>query len=270
MKTEIQFFCQDQTIYGQFYSLSDSSNSLPTLLLLPGFPGNEDDVLGLGEALSLRGLNVLTFNYRGTYQSEGKFSIESSLEDIQAAFDFLRDEATVRKYHIDSNRLMLGGWSYGGGLGLIYAANHPEIGIIFSISGNDFGAIAREYQRNEAFAKMVDSDFESLRYPNGPVRFLSRAPIRTELIPNQERYDLLRLAVKLVDRDIFLIGGWDDYETVLENEILPCYRLLKKSGAENVRIKAFQDGHLFENSRSMLVESIFNWIDTIFGEEQSF
>ena len=89
MKTDIQFFCREQTIQGKFYSASGTAFSFPTILLLHGFPGNEEHVLGLGAELSLRGFNTLTFNYRGTYQSEGDFSLKNSLEDIQVAFDFL-------------------------------------------------------------------------------------------------------------------------------------------------------------------------------------
>ena len=264
MKTHIQFSCQGQTLLGKFYTASGSAAPLTTLLLLPGFPGNEDDVLDLGAALSLHGLNAMTFNYRGTYQSEGKFSLNNSVTDVQAAFAFLQDIETAAKFQVDSNRLVLGGWSYGGGLGLIYAANHHEVSHVFSLSGNDFGAIGREYQRNEAFAAMVDEDFASLEYPNGPVRFAGftgRTAVKNDLLLNLAHFDLLPQSAKLVDRNILLMGGWDDNETVLENEILPFYRRLKELGAENVQIKAFQDGHRFENRRSAIVETILGWLD---------
>lgn len=49
---------------GQFFpSVGDSS--IGTLLLVPGWPGNPRDVLGLGAFLAERDINVLMFNPRG-------------------------------------------------------------------------------------------------------------------------------------------------------------------------------------------------------------
>lgn len=221
---------------------------------------NEDDVLGLGQSLAAHNINVLTFNYRGTYRSEGAFSIENSLEDIRAAFDFLQDEKTRAKYRIDPDRLALGGWSYGGGIGLIYASYHPDTYPVFSIAGNDFGAIAREYQSNKAFADMIDQVFAQMRHSDGPVRYAYDLPVRAELLPNQDRYDIVRLAPKLVARNLLLIGGWDDLETPLESEIIPLYRRLKALDAQNVQIRAFTDGHRYENSHAQIVDTLLEWI----------
>ena len=262
MKTSVQFKSGQNTVFGKCYTVVDPADALATLVLLPGFPGNEDDVLGLGEALSLQGLNTLTFNYRGSYQSEGLFSLKHTLEDIQAAFDFLKDSETQEKLAIKPHKLLLGGWSYGGGMGLIYAALHPEIRHVFSIAGTDHGEFAREYQRNKTFATMIDGEFEMLKHPNGPMRFLDTYPIEDELLPNQSHYDLISQAANLVDRDVFLMGGWDDLESPIEDHLLPCYRKLKEQGAERVSIKMFQDDHVFQSSRSALVDAIMDWVGT--------
>ena len=47
MISEQRFSCAGQTIRGKLFRASEAGG--PTLLLLPGFPGNEDDVLELGE-----------------------------------------------------------------------------------------------------------------------------------------------------------------------------------------------------------------------------
>jgi dipeptidyl aminopeptidase/acylaminoacyl peptidase len=268
MKTNIQFICEEQIIQGRFFSASATASRSPTLLLLPGFPGSDDDVLGLGEAFSRQGLNVLTFNYRGTFQSEGRFSLEGTHVDIQAAFDFLQDEETVDKHGVDPTKLVLGGWSYGGGMGLIYAANHPEVAHVFSVAGTDHGAFAREYQRNESFASQIDAMFDGLRYPNGPVRFARKLAVSDGLVPNQALYDLLGHAEKLAARDVLLMGGWDDQNVTIERHILPCYRRLKDLGSDKVRIHAFQADHYFENSRSEMVAVVTEWIEALFGRQR--
>ena len=52
MKTTIQFKSEAQVVQGKFFSAADHSNRAPTRLLLSGLPGNEEDVLGLGERKS--------------------------------------------------------------------------------------------------------------------------------------------------------------------------------------------------------------------------
>ncbi|MCP5098794.1 MAG: alpha/beta hydrolase [Chloroflexi bacterium] len=261
MKTNIKFLSGGKTIYGNFFSASTAANSLPTILLLAGFPGNETDVLGLGEVLPQYQLNVLTFNYRGTYQSEGQYSLKNTQEDIRSAFEFLQKDDKLK---INPKKLVLGGWSYGGGMALTYAANHPEVNHVFSIAGTDHGEFAREYVRNNAFSTMVDEIFDSLKSPQGPVNFSGKAAIKQELIQNPDPYDLTSRAAQLSNRNLLLLGGWDDLNVVFEHHVLPLYRSLKKEGAEKVNIKAFQDNHAFENSRKELATTISNWIKEIF------
>ena len=263
MKTNVQFKSEGQTIHGKFYSASGDLGFFPTLLILSGFPGNENDVLGLCNDLSHLGLNAMTFNYRGIYQSEGDYSLRNTQVDIQAALDFLQDADTIKDHKIDKDKLVLGGWSYGGGMGLIFAANHPQIRHVFSIAGTDHGEFAREYQRNGTFSTVVDTIFDELRYPHGPVRFSGKLAIRNELIQNPDPYDLLIHSEKLADRAILLIGGWDDSNVVVERHILPFYRVLTELGAYNVRIRAFKDDHAFEESRSEMTDTILEWVQSL-------
>lgn len=55
---------------GKFYKAAGDDNK-PVVILLQGSPGNTFDVLGLGRALSMSGINAMTFNYSGSHQSTG-------------------------------------------------------------------------------------------------------------------------------------------------------------------------------------------------------
>ena len=46
----------------------------PTVILLHGLPGNNQSPLDLAQNLNQAGMNILVFNYRGSYASEGYFS----------------------------------------------------------------------------------------------------------------------------------------------------------------------------------------------------
>src|SRR4030067_754913 len=66
---DITFQSQGHFLKGKFYQ-GDTIAPALTLILLQGFPGNQQDVLGLGQKLAIAGVNVFTFNYSGTHRSE--------------------------------------------------------------------------------------------------------------------------------------------------------------------------------------------------------
>jgi len=257
---------------GKFY-ISEGEGKFPTVILLHGFPGNETDVLGLGSELSQAGINVMTFNYSGTHKSQGLYSFENTQKDIQAAFRFLHQPQNISKYKVDTKRVYLGGYSYGGGMALTYAANHPEIAVVFSIAGTDHGEFFREYFRNKEFAVMIDGMFEQLKAPSGPVRFAEGTmPKETtpEIIAESDStIDLRRSAPLLAQKDILLIGGWDDQNVTIDHHILPLYRALNNMKAKNVEIVAFQDDHAFRNSRAELAQTIIQWLKTAHERKKS-
>jgi pimeloyl-ACP methyl ester carboxylesterase len=260
MKVSVEFDSESKNIQGKFYSAKGEPHP-PTVLLLQGFPGNEDDVLELGQRMSQQGINTLTFNYRGTHQSEGTFSFGNTQKDIKAAFEYLHQKEVVQKFRIDTSRLILGGSSYGGGMALAYAASHPEVKRIFSIAGWDYGEFAREYMRNADFSDMIDTMSEELKFPTGHVHYISERPIN-ELLQDPDPYDLRLNATALAERDLLLIGGWDDSEATIEHHLLPLYRALVKAEAR-ARIVAFPDNHAFRKSRDEIARTVIGWVKSV-------
>lgn len=240
----------------------------PAMLLLQGSPGNPDDVLGLGARWARSGYNVMTFNYSGTHQSEGLSSFESTQLDIAAAHRRLVELCGLR---LDDDRLVLGGWSYGGGMALTYAANHRAIKTVFSIAGTDHAEFMREYARDVAYRRMVDEIFSAMSTPDSPWRlapgatpseiFAARAPM--------DAYDLQRLAPQLVDRHVLVVGAWDDANVKIDTHALAFYRALRSHDACDATILAFQDGHTFSNTRDELAQAVLAWMETRVAGEHS-
>jgi uncharacterized protein len=256
---------------GKFY-VCEGAGPFPTVLVLHGFPGNDIDVLGMGARLSEAGFNALAFNYSGSHQSQGETNFENSQKDIQAAFEFLDLPENIATYKIDKTRILFGGWCYGGGMALAYAASHPEITAVFSVAGNDHGEFLREYARNPEFQKMVDEMFAAMAAPSGPARFakgaLPKEIVESGLDKLDPIFDLRKSASILAKKDILLIGGWNDRQVTIEQFVLPFYRALEKEQAKNVKIVAFQDDHYFKNSRAELAKTIIEWLKTILEKKK--
>jgi pimeloyl-ACP methyl ester carboxylesterase len=108
----------------------------PTVILLHGFPGNEKN-LDLAQAIRRDGFNVLYFNYRGSWGSPGNFSFAHSMEDTDAAIDYLRDPANAKRLRIDPAQIVLIGHSMGGMIALYAAAHNPKVLAVAAISAAD-------------------------------------------------------------------------------------------------------------------------------------
>lgn len=104
----------------------------PTLLLLHGFPGNEQN-LDLAQAARRAGWNVLTLHYRGSWGSPGTFSFGNASEDAFTALQFLQQPATVGKFRIDTSALVVAGHSMGGFMAADVAAAEPRVAGLFLI-----------------------------------------------------------------------------------------------------------------------------------------
>ena len=138
------------------------------------------------------------------------------------------------------------------------AVQNPQFKKIFMISGRNFGKEARKIEDDPEYAKQVAKNLDGLRKPDGPVNF--RDDTIPELIAYQESINYELLAPHLKDRDILLVGGWDDNLTPIEDHTIPFYRALLASGALKVRIEAVQDGHEFSNSKDQIIKIVLNWL----------
>jgi hypothetical protein len=78
-----------EKLQGYFHALYNREGSFPTLILLQGFSVNGSDVFGLGEQLVQSGLNVVTLINSSVTPSEGLFSFDNCISDLEAAHHFV-------------------------------------------------------------------------------------------------------------------------------------------------------------------------------------
>jgi pimeloyl-ACP methyl ester carboxylesterase len=254
----VEFTSEGACVRGRFFAAVGTTPTT-TLLLVPGWPGEPNDVLGLGALLAEQGINVCMFNPRGLHQSEGISSHANTLQDIGAAWQWLRQPDVQKRFEVDTTRLVLGGHSYGGGMAMAYAARDLSVRRVISIAGNDHGEFARELQRNAVFAEGIHRWLLSTRSPEGPARFDVEASTR-ELVDHQDVYGLRENAGNLSDRSILLLGGWEDEQVTIDQYQLPLYRALRGAGAADVTFLVYHTDHEFSNVRQRLGSDIAGWL----------
>jgi dipeptidyl aminopeptidase/acylaminoacyl peptidase len=243
---------------GHFFQAGEEGR-YPTVITIPGWPGRPEDVLGLGAALSQHGLNVLVLNPRGLHGSEGTMTFANALEDIAAVLAWVRTPSVAERFGIDTDRLVLGGHSFGGGMALAYAAKDSSVRRLLSVAGNDHGQFIRQYHADEEYAGRMDELVASTRAPDGPAQFDPEHLMR-ELHDNQSVYGLCENADNLAGRSILLIGGWDDVTVSVDRSLLPFYRALRMAGADDVTFLVYHDDHDFSGVRERLANDIREWI----------
>jgi uncharacterized protein len=239
--------------------VSDKPNKVPSVILLHGFPGNQSSPLGLAERLNSAGLNILVFNYQGSYSSEGNFSFDNSIDNVNAAFTFLLDPQNQIKYKIDTSKIFVCGYSFGGTIAIESAIYNTKIKYLISIANDDHSVsikkAATDLEFKENYRKFVGGSFE----PNGPFR----GDLKTLMeynIQNVDRYDLVKNADKLKSKKILFIVGWQDNTSLIEINTLPLYRKLMQVNKVNTSIKGFESDHRFNNVIDDLSKVIINWI----------
>jgi dipeptidyl aminopeptidase/acylaminoacyl peptidase len=255
---QVDLYSNGNKLNADFYRAS-GDEKCPTFILLPGMPGGEGDIFGLGKKLSSSGINVLIFNFQGTHSSEGTNSMENSMEDVGAAHLFLTKKENIEKFNIDTSNIVVGGWSYGGAMALTAAIYNTDIKRIISIAGADESVFARRFKSDQEYYKMFYQMMEELIYPKGPIKSDIDSAF-DNWITNQDNYDQVKHADAIKDRDILLLGGWKDHNIVLEEHILPLYRKLQELNAESVKIQVFDTNHGFGNVREELADTIEKWI----------
>lgn len=228
-----------------------------TVVVLPGWGGGPTDVLGIGRALSGSGISVVVVNPRGWHESEGVATFSNAMDDIGAVLGWIR---TVDRSDLNSSEVVLGGHSWGGGMALAYAARDPSVRRVFSVAGTDHGLFIRQYQADPAYAAAIHEILTASAAPQGPIRFNVDRTLQ-ELAEGQATYGLLENVDRLADRNIMLMGGWDDENVTVDQTLLPLYRALRKAGAREVAFKVYQTDHSFAAVRTELHADLLAWIE---------
>jgi len=205
-------------------------------------------------------VNAFTFNYRGTWKSEGVYLPSTSLEDVRSAIKYIKSPEMVTKFSIDTTKLSIIGYSYGGGMALLGAALENSITNVVSMAGGDLRVVADFIEQYPEYRQAHRQFLDECMDDTSAVRGLGGESSHEWLLENRDKFDLKSNAETLSKKRVLLLGGWDDFDIPVEDHILPLFRAIQKFSPEHLRIKVYDCNHSFEGAKDQLINDIISWI----------
>jgi pimeloyl-ACP methyl ester carboxylesterase len=192
---------------GRIY-LAAGKGPHPTLLLLHGFPGVEQNG-DIAQAVRRAGWNVVLFHYRGAWGSPGDFSFGHAIEDTQAVLDWMRDPANAAGYRIDPKRIVVAGHSMGGFVTVETVAHNPGLaGAILIDAWNPGADAARIAAVPAQYAAQARSGAEAAVAVNLPPLHGTSAPaLLDEIAANAAQWNTVADAKALAAQPLLLFGA---------------------------------------------------------------
>jgi pimeloyl-ACP methyl ester carboxylesterase len=236
------------------YYLAGGPGPHPTVLLLHGFPGNEQN-LDLAQAMRRAGWNVLTFHYRGSWGSGGSFSFTHVLEDANAALGFLRNPEAAKTFNADRERIVVVGHSMGGLAAAHLARRNPALTGVGLIDAANMGKAAAGLKLlpGAARAPIANRIFGDL----GPLAGTSPTALADELADHNADFDYLPWAPEIARVPSLVIGATGQEGRAKEGAALA--EAMRKAGGKVTAVEMAAD-HSFSDHRVALPAAVLDWL----------
>ncbi|WP_294394668.1 alpha/beta fold hydrolase [uncultured Sphingomonas sp.] len=237
-----------------FY-LAAGAGPHPTLLLLHGFPGNEQN-LDLAQAVRRTGWNVLTLHYRGSWGSEGAFSFAHAAEDAAAALAFLHTPEAATRYRVDAGRIVVAGHSMGGMMAARVGADDKAVIGTVLIDAWDIAGTGRAFADPRAKQAFAEGE---LRGDLPPLSGTGEAALLREIEQAPPTLDLAATGAQLADRPLLVISA----ERGLGTSTLAPAEAARRAGGKAVTTLSMPTDHSFSDHRIALTTAVVDWLQQL-------
>lgn len=255
---KIHLFSEGSLLSGWFFR-PNASPSKQLAILLHGYPGTDRDPLGLGSLLCGASINVITFNYRGTWESEGINSYHNSIDDILSVTSYVHSNKISQDLQIEPNSFSFIGYSYGGGAALIASTRDTRIARNAVLAPLNLGEFGRQLLENKQLRAIHEAFIDETMGENGMVRGPGGKRTHLEIIDSIYEYDLFGRIDELLDKDILILGGERDEDLPFDRHVLPLFTKLKEKDA-SVSLEVYDTDHYFTGVEEQLAERLIEWI----------
>jgi predicted alpha/beta-fold hydrolase len=219
-----------------FAMLAEGETKKETVILLHGLPGHERN-LDIAQELRRNGKNVIYFNYRGAWGSQGDFLYSNCIEDVGKVIDFLSTTENSEKYRVKLNSFILFGHSMGGGIALLSGANDHRVKKI---------AIYPPYLLEDATEEGLTSTknyFESLFMLN-----INFHQFKQDILSNKYKLKILNFKEGLSSKHLMILDENERNKNWI-NQL------------NNVEYILMETDHSFSDKRVELIKKIKKWIE---------
>jgi uncharacterized protein len=217
----------------------------PTIVICHGLPGNEKN-LDLAQAVRRAGWNAVTFNYRGSWGSPGKFRFVQNLEDAAAVLEYLRTPSNVAALGIDTRRIVLAGHSMGDWVTAMTAAKDSALSGAILISAGDIG---KPRDTQEQLVALMAGDMESLAGVT-PQRMAN------EITANAKAFSIGNAVPGLTKLPLLVITSDDGLAPVAAALV----KQIEAQGGKNVKTAHFATDHSYSDHRIALESEVLQWL----------
>ena len=244
--TELFIPSANSQLAGMIYR-PNGNKKHPTLILLHGFPGNERN-LDLAQVVRSHGWNVIYFNYRGSWGSQGKFSFKNCVEDVSNVVAFCNKYQDSLK--IDTSNIVLFGHSMGGWVCLKALEQLPQIKKGFALSTWNIYDDLKNFQSEK---QLIEVAKNPNIFTNYFVLNSTTVDILRPAFKDISYYKLATNAKSLSDKQIIILD-----EHVRNKEIADS---LKKMHLSFFNYQVWETDHGFTNKRVSLMNKLISFLD---------
>jgi pimeloyl-ACP methyl ester carboxylesterase len=237
--------------------IAEGAGPHPVVILLHGFPGNEKN-LDLAQAIRRDGWDVVYFDYRGSWGSPGDFSFTHSIEDTQAAIEYVGDAGHAKKLRADPAYIVLIGHSMGGFMARYVGAQDPAIKAVGLISAADMGVDKMQSLKPGQEKMAVDGLAAHLAAEGmAPLAGCTPESLAKEVVANAAAWNVPNLAPKLVSRSVLVITS-DDGLAPSNDAFVAA---LRKAGGKDITTVHLTTDHSYSDQRIALTEAVLEELE---------
>lgn len=240
---ELQIPSSGSLMQGFMYK-ANGPQSHPTLILLHGYPGNERN-LDLAQAVRAHGWNVIYFNYRGSWGSQGEFSFRHCVEDVASVVAYCKAHAS--ELQADTNRIALFGHSMGGFVCLQALASVPGICKGFAVSAWDIYQEA--HLRNETGMASLEKEADGYFVLNKR----SGKELFAAVLRDPGFHSLEAKASALADKQIVMLDEHSHNAALAD--------VFRKANHNYFSYEVWATDHPFTNKRESLIRAVIAFLD---------
>jgi len=242
----LHFFNEGSVVHGAIY-VAQGAGPNPCLIMTPEVGGYER-LTSLFVPLCMAGISVAYFYPRGMWDTRETYTLDGALSDLKQMVAYLKSPAVTAKFRIDTDRIVLGGMSGGGGtLSLIAAAEDPTLRYVMAVTPYNFSA-ERTMTEVPGAREMTEDSYR-------------RMDMNMD-IPEavRKRLSIIPRASEFVGKTLLILNGSQDTFNPVEVGHKPIVDALRSAGVAKLTDVILDSGHSLLTRRPELERLVKAWL----------